>query len=507
MDSAFMVVNENFHHMTLDSIQRHAAPLSSEESGFVMGQVFEGLNYLHEQRWAHGNVDPCSILVLSRDSLFIKLADTALSGMAGLGKPEGYHDFYASQKIIPGLDQYPGDIWSAGVVGLHLVHGSLPGRTQYTSSSQSRYVAQLETYLKSLTRKQSSNDALRFLTRVMKYKPPDRPTAKELLEDSWIQDTRHYKALQLPVSRPTTPQASRHPSAGPSNTFSRQSSAGPLKSMNRGEDAPRSRPTSVGPSSNLSRQSSTDPTFRAQSHPYPGDDFNDFDSKHGTTVSRSSRITANPLAQMGRTSIEYESDDNASPPDRERSSRSQSHSNGGGRSLTIGSQHGETASQSSDFTANPLAREPRTPTPYYSDDHSGRLDPLRTQPRSSGGRSPAIGSKHGSIISRSSRYTANPPSRTSHASSKYDSDDNSSVAGPGSLRSQSRSGSGEFPVNDQATGTIGPEHSQKEAEIEKDSGEETETDGHRTPVPKKPCRGVVVPPLEMNLRSRGNGRR
>lgn len=451
-DTTLMVINELFFHVTLHSIALNGAPLSSEDSGFVMGQVFDGLNYLHEQGWVHGNVDPRSILVLARDFLFIKLADTALSGMADLGKPDGYHDLYASQNIGHELDQYPKDIFSAGVVGLHLLHGKLPERTAYTLTNQRRYVAQLDTYVNSLSRKKAPNDGLHFLAKVIKAKIQDRPTAKELLEDPWIQQTRNYQVLQFPESRLAAAQGSRHTSvglpntfgrqssagpskpiergmyapgshqtsvglpntfgkersAGPSkpvghgkyapgsdqmsvglpHTFDRQSSAGPSKSTNRGEYAPGSRHTSVAPSSNPSRQSSTDPIIRdyLQSHPYPGDDWNNFDSQHD-------------------------------------------------------SQHETTLSQSSRFTANPLAREPRTrtPTPYDFDDKPNVL-----------GRS-------------------------------------------GSLRSWSKS-----PGSGRATGTVGRVYRQREAEVEEDDGEVTETDEPRKPVKEKP---------PMNLRSHGKGRR
>ena len=442
-----MVVTDIFSHTTLHALHQEE-PLSTEESGFVLGQTFAALEYLHDQRWAHGNVDPRSIHVMSRKHLWIKLTDTGICDYVNLGKPNGYHAIYASQSFTQ-ADKSLEDIWSAGVVALQLLlPKGLPYRIDHY---QSKWVQSLERLAVKRDEK-SSNNATGFLRSVLKHKAEDRPTATKVLEDPWIVQTRGEAFIHNPHFSPLTPQGSRHTSVGPSNAFSRQDSAGPSKSMDRGEYAPGSRHTSRAPSHNHSRQSSTDPTFRAmlQSHPYPGDDYNDFDSEHGTSVSGSSR-----------------------------------------------------------FTANPLAREPRTPTPYYSDDSSGmpgRFDLLRSQRRNSGSRSPANGSQHGSTTSRSSRHTANPPSRMSQASSEYDLDDNSRVAGPGSLRSHFRSGGVNTPVNELATGTFGQERSRRKARTE-DSGEETETDARRpiTPAAKKPRR--VVPPLEMNLRSRGNGRR
>lgn len=500
-----MTVTNVFSHITLHALHQDE-PLSTEEAGFVLGQTFAALEYLHDHQWAHGNLDPRSILVMSRKRLWIKLTDTALSDYVDLGKPRGYHSMYASQHFVQ-ADKSPADIWSAGVVALQLLlPKGLPHRDMY-DYQQHKWVLTLERLAKDRDRK-TGNDATAFVRSVLRHDVGDRPTATKILEDPWIVQNRGQDFAKNPHFNLPTPHGSRLPSAGPSNAAmrhgsvppsnwsihsdnaseSRHTSVGPSRRPNKqGSAAPstsnesgkyvqgshqtnvgpsrhsrrhgsisssnnapdgfrhqKSYPTSRAPSKQRSRQSSTDPTFRAmlQSHPYPGDDYNDFDSEHGTTVSGSSR-----------------------------------------------------------FTANPLAREPRTPTPYYSDDNSGmpgRFGSLRSQPRSSGSRSPAIVSEHGSTASRSSRYTPNPPSRMPHASTEYDSETNSSVAGPGSLPSQSRSGGVE---------SFGRYLSQGEAEIEDDSGEETETDVRRTitPVAKKPRK--AVPPLEMNLRSRGNGRR
>ena len=340
MDTEFMVVNEYYLHTTLDSILRDAARLSSAESGFVMGQVLEGLKYLHDQGWIHENLDPQSILVLARDLLFVKVADFGLSGMVDLGKPINYHSDYASQNIAEKYDQYPMDIWSAGVVGLQLLEGVLPARSGFTLNRQHDYVVMLERHVMLLSRTRTDDNGLRFLTTVLKSKHQYRPTATELLQDPWIQETKNYEVLQSLLSRSITPQSSRHTSVGPSNR---------------------------GPSSIISRQSSKDPTARSLQSPTSQDDYNDFESEPGTPTSRSSRITANPLALEP----------------------------------SLGS---------------------RTPTPYESEDNSGMpgrpLSSPHSQSRSSGGDFPVAHDEHGSATPRS-RHSADSPSQISHASTEY----------------------------------------------------------------------------------------
>ena len=216
MGTEFMVVNEFFLPTTLDSIIRDAARLSSVESGFIMGQVLEGLKYLHNRGWTHENLDPRSILVMARDLLFVKVADFALCRKVDLGKPIDYHSDYASQKIADKYDQYPMDIWSAGVVGLQLLEGVLPTRSGYTLDRQHDYVVMLETHVKLLSRTRTDDNGLHFLTRVLKSKHLYRPMATALLQDPWIQDTKDYDVFQSPMSRSLTPQSSRHASVGPS---------------------------------------------------------------------------------------------------------------------------------------------------------------------------------------------------------------------------------------------------------------------------------------------------
>ncbi len=90
--SVFMVVTDIFSLTTLHVLHQEE-PLNVKEAGFVMGQIFAALEFLHGNGWIHGNLDPRSIQVMSRNHLWIKLIDTALSGLVDLGKPDGYVHF------------------------------------------------------------------------------------------------------------------------------------------------------------------------------------------------------------------------------------------------------------------------------------------------------------------------------------------------------------------------------------------------------------------------------
>lgn len=358
--SVFMVVTDVFSQTTLHALHQEA-PLSVEETGFVLGQTFAALEYLHDHSWTHGNLDPRSIQVMSRKHLWIKLKDIALSEIVHLGKPEGYHATYASQ-ILRNFDQSPADIWSAGVVALELLlPNGLPDRGY---SQAAKWVRKLER-LAVDTDWRSGSDAMAFVRRVLQYEPDKRPKAAEVLRDPWIVQNKgelpaknHFSQFPTQGSHPmimgpydtfsrqssaapsnpsihggNAPE-SPHPGAGPSLSFNTEYSNGLYNPTENEENAPGFNRTSVGPSRrcsrqssvfsstnaasalhhqthepksrvqsrNLSRQSSIDSASRRMldSHPYPGDEWNDFDSDHGSTNSESSRFTANPLAREPR---------------------------------------------------------------------------------------------------------------------------------------------------------------------------------------------------------------
>ena len=384
-----MVVNEFFLPTTLDSTLRDAARLSSAESGFIMGQVLEGLKYLHGKGWTHENLDPRSILVMARDLLYVKLADFALSGKVDLGKPIDYHSNYASQKIAEQYDQYPMDIWSAGVVGLQLLEGVLPARSGYTLDRQHDYVVMLETHVMLLSRTRTDDNGLHFLTRVLRSKHQYRPTATALLQDPWIQDTKNYDVFQSPMSRSITPQSSRHASVGPSNK---------------------------GPSSIISRQSSKDRLARPLPDPTSQDGYNDSESEVGTPKSSSSRFTTNSPASEpsleSRTPMPYDSKDNTGMPGQAVGSPHSQCRNSEGVFPVVDDEHRSTTPQSRRSAGSP-PRTSHASTGHNTDDEeTGSVKsqgPVKKRARrapavpSAGASSKAQGKKP--VLRRSGRHS------------------------------------------------------------------------------------------------------
>lgn len=222
--SVFMVVTATFCHGTLDAlIQNEPLPLETEEVGIVMAQTFAALKYLHDNGWTHGNLDPRSIRVMSRERLWIKLTDTALSTYFDLGKPDGYHTTYASQNFGQ-ADKRPADIWSAGVVALELLK-TLPSRPSRIGTSvpgQAGWVRDLER-LVGVYDWMNGTQASAAVKRILQRAPEARPTAADVLNDPWLLGTRAALSAvinpNLDSGSATSASSSRHSSASPLPRF------------------------------------------------------------------------------------------------------------------------------------------------------------------------------------------------------------------------------------------------------------------------------------------------
>ena len=176
-----------------------------------MGQTFAALEYLHGNDCLHGNLDPRSILIMSRRRLWVKLTDFGLCSHVELGKPHDYHAMYASQAVPRYPSKFPADVWSAGVVALHLLKKDCFRGCQ--SVGQCFRVSVLVDVASELNKK-LMNDATACITKVLHYSFPLRPTATEVLKDPWIVRTRgeappnnpHYSLDTPPISPLATPE-------------------------------------------------------------------------------------------------------------------------------------------------------------------------------------------------------------------------------------------------------------------------------------------------------------
>ncbi len=223
--SVFMTVTNVFSSTTLHALQKEEEPLSTKEVGFMMGQIFAALEYLHTYSWIHSNLDPRSIQVMSQNHLSIKLTDTALSSYVNLEKPDNYHATYASQDF-KSADKSLADIWSAGVVALELLHPKgLPHNLSVVPSLRVKRLAKIAADMYD----KDSSDVWEFVKSLLKREVRQRPTATEVLRAPFINRLRGEFSVNNRHYNFPTPDGSRHPSLGPSDApqASRETSLGP----------------------------------------------------------------------------------------------------------------------------------------------------------------------------------------------------------------------------------------------------------------------------------------
>ncbi|XP_062595919.1 titin-like isoform X3 [Saccostrea cucullata] len=155
----------------------------------VIRQVLDGLQFLHYHGYAHLNIQPSSVMMVSRRRLDVRIVDFSLVQKVtkeGQVVPrEGNPEFMAPEVVVKEMTSYPADIWSVGVLTFLLLSGESPYKGQdeeatFTNVAYNRYNA-LSLY------ENITKEALKFIFRVLKRVSRNRMTASECLDDKWLQ--------------------------------------------------------------------------------------------------------------------------------------------------------------------------------------------------------------------------------------------------------------------------------------------------------------------------------
>nr|KAG5697851.1 hypothetical protein BaRGS_017108 [Batillaria attramentaria] len=191
-DSALYLVFEGLpgeHVMQRLSLRRR---YSEDNVAYIIRQVLYALQYLHRNNLVHLNLQPASLLLTGPRGLDIKLTDfslaQALPAPEGMAVPrKGYPDFIAPEVVVKEKVTLAADVWGVGTLTFLLLSGMSPfsGATDeetLINVAYSRYDA--GDLLDGV-----SNESLRFLFKVMKRLPRNRPTVQDCLEHKWLQMT------------------------------------------------------------------------------------------------------------------------------------------------------------------------------------------------------------------------------------------------------------------------------------------------------------------------------
>ncbi|KAF2163451.1 hypothetical protein M409DRAFT_68403 [Zasmidium cellare ATCC 36951] len=211
-------------------------PVTRSESKRVGAGVLKALQVIHDDGYVHTDVKPDNILVnfdpLSKEITDVQLADLGStvqedSKHAKDGDMIGTALFRSTEAILEMQWARPTDVWSFGATMISLIYGGnfnllrpdvpvdhdeydlkiLMKQNQFFGPPPIKYTEiadedrlEVLTYVventkdnplpfRNITTREVSEEDKKFLLKIMKIDPRDRPTVGELLEDEWFNST------------------------------------------------------------------------------------------------------------------------------------------------------------------------------------------------------------------------------------------------------------------------------------------------------------------------------
>mmetsp|Transcript_61803 Transcript_61803/g.162344 ORF Transcript_61803/g.162344 Transcript_61803/m.162344 type:complete len:312 (+) Transcript_61803:1-936(+) len=159
---------------------------SEEQASYIMRQLLEALDYLHEEGVVHRDVKLANIMLEKQGELDVKLIDfgvaTKWDGLEKMSLQCGSIT-YAAPELLNGAYTEKADVWAAGVVA----HALLTGELVYSGSmSEIRAKAKEGRPVLSEKLKDCSAGAQEFVKALLAHDPVQRVSAEEALDHPWL---------------------------------------------------------------------------------------------------------------------------------------------------------------------------------------------------------------------------------------------------------------------------------------------------------------------------------
>ena len=172
---------------------------TEKETSFLIYQILQAVNYCHNMRIVHRDIKPENIMITHRESnglLHIKLIDF---GTAKLFEKGNKHramvgsSYYIAPEVLKGKYDEECDLWSVGVIMYMLLCGVPPFNGEEEEEilravSRGKYDTSSEAYQK------LSNNAKDLITKLLKFDPSERITAREALLHPWF-ETEEFQTI------------------------------------------------------------------------------------------------------------------------------------------------------------------------------------------------------------------------------------------------------------------------------------------------------------------------
>lgn len=164
---------------------------SESEAAFIIYQILSAIRYCHKMRVIHRDIKPENIMIMGRESnggLNVKLIDFGTAKIFSEGKSQKGlvgSSYYIAPEVIDGKYDEECDIWSIGVIMYIMLTGYPPFNGEDDDSilrsvKTGKYDTTLDTYQK------LSPEAKDLISKLLKYSPHERITARDALNHSWF---------------------------------------------------------------------------------------------------------------------------------------------------------------------------------------------------------------------------------------------------------------------------------------------------------------------------------
>ncbi|XP_059145488.1 muscle M-line assembly protein unc-89-like isoform X2 [Physella acuta] len=170
----------------------HKRMYSEHVVASVIRQVLNGLEFLQHSNIVHLNLQPASVIVSKLEGCEVKLTDFSFakfipSPVGEVVPRQGYADFIPPEIIVQDLAGFAADVWGVGAIAFLLLSGvstfgGVNDETTLVNIALNRYDA-------GHLYENVSSEALKFVFKVLKRLPRNRPTLQECLDHKWLQVT------------------------------------------------------------------------------------------------------------------------------------------------------------------------------------------------------------------------------------------------------------------------------------------------------------------------------
>jgi len=163
---------------------------TEKEAGFVMKQLLSAVNYIHSNNICHRDIKPENILLDTKKNDIIKIIDWGTARFFDknkkMSKISGTPYYIAPEVLFEKYDEKC-DVWSCGIIMYILLCGYPP----FNGENDSEILAKIKLGKFVFPEEEwdaVSDSAKKLITKMLTFKPENRPSASECLDDPWIKD-------------------------------------------------------------------------------------------------------------------------------------------------------------------------------------------------------------------------------------------------------------------------------------------------------------------------------